>query len=82
MAGHDDIFGAMLQEFAGAARILDLEQLLATANDSLAKLTAAVTDLTRQLAKAETRNKKLKRSARNGESDLKDQLSAAQNRRF
>lgn len=64
------------------ARILELEQLLVTANDSLAKLTVAVTDLTRQLAEAETRNKKLKRSARNGESALKDQLSAAQNRRF
>ena len=63
------------------ARILELEQLLATANASLAKLTVAITDLTRQLSDAETRNKKLKRSSRNGESALQDQLAAAQNRR-
>ncbi len=63
------------------ARILELEQLLATSNESLAKLTVAIKDLTRQLADAETRNKKLKRSSRNDESALKDQLAAAQSRR-
>ena len=63
------------------ARILELEQLLATANDSLAKLTVAITDLTRQLADAETRNKKLKRTSRNDESSLREQLTTAQNRR-
>ncbi len=62
-------------------RILELEKLLATSNESLAKLTMAVTDLTRQLADAETRNRKLKRSSRNDESALKDQLAAAQSRR-
>ncbi len=64
------------------ARILELEQSLSAANDAIAQLTRANADLTRQVAEAETRNKKLKRSARNGESVLKDQLTAAQNRRF
>lgn len=64
------------------ARILELEQSLSAANDAIAQLTRANADLTRQVVEAETRNKKLKRSARNGESVLKDQLTAAQNRRF
>lgn len=63
-------------------RIPELEALLAAANGTLAQLTRANADLTRQLADAESRNKKLKRSSRNGESALKDQLTAAQNRRF
>ncbi|SDS59847.1 hypothetical protein [Opitutus sp. GAS368] len=63
------------------ARILELEQLLAAANESLAKLTATNTDLTRQVAEAETRNKKLKRASRNDESALREQLTTAQNRR-
>jgi uncharacterized coiled-coil protein SlyX len=64
------------------ARIFELEQQLATANDMLAKLTVANAELERQVADAEMRNKKLKRSSRQGESALKEQLTAAQNRRF
>jgi len=63
------------------ARIKELEALLATANDALQKLTLANTELTRQVADAEMRNRKLKRNSRNDESALKDQLTAAQNRR-
>jgi chromosome condensin MukBEF ATPase and DNA-binding subunit MukB len=63
-------------------RIVELEQLLVAANQSVAALTQANAELTRQVAEAEARNKKLKRSSRNGESILKDQLTAAQNRRF
>ena len=65
-----------------AARIFELEQLLSVANETVVKLTESNAELTRQVADAESRNKKLKRSARNGESTLKDQLAAAQNRRF
>lgn len=63
------------------ARILELEQLLSAANDTVAQLTRANAELTRQVSDAEARHKRLKRSARNGESVLKDQLTAAQNRR-
>lgn len=63
------------------ARIKELEALLAAANDALQKLTLANTELTRQVADAEMRNRKLKRNSRNDESALKDQLTAAQNRR-
>ena len=63
------------------ARILELEQLLATSNDSLAKLTVAVQELTRQLSDAETRNKKLKRASRNDANAHEEQLTSAQNRR-
>jgi phage shock protein A len=62
-------------------RIVELEQQLAAANQAVAALTQTNADLSRQVADAEGRNKKLKRSARNGESVLKDQLAAAQNRR-
>jgi hypothetical protein len=65
-----------------ADRILELQQLLAAANDTVGKLTQANADLTRQVAEAEMRNKKLKRNSRNDESALKQQLSDAQNRRF
>jgi cell division protein FtsB len=68
--------------FMHAARILELEQLLAVANDSLAKLTETNTELTRQVADAETLNRKLKRNARNDESSLRSQLATAQNRRL
>jgi len=64
------------------ARIKELEGLLAAANDALQKLTLANTDLTRQMAGAEMRNRKLKRNSRNDESAFKDQLTAAQNRRY
>jgi hypothetical protein len=64
------------------ARILELEQLLSAANDTIAQLTRANTELTRQVADAEMRNKKLRRNSRNDESVLKQQLTDAQNRRF
>ena len=62
-------------------RILALEQQLLTANEAIAKLTLSNADLTKQVLDAESRHKKLKRNARNDESALKDQLTAAQNRR-
>lgn len=65
-----------------ADRILELENLLSAANDTVAQLTRTNADLTRQVADAEMRNKKLKRNSRNDESALKQQLSDAQNRRF
>ena len=61
--------------------LIDLALQLDVAKDALAKLTLANTELTRQLAEAETRNKKLRRSSRNDESSLRDQLATAQNRR-
>lgn len=64
------------------ARVLELEQLLSAANESLEKLTVTNAELTRQLADAEMRNKKLKRSSRNDTGALKEQLTEAQNRRF
>lgn len=64
------------------ARILELEQLLTAANDTIAQLSRSNTELTRQVADAEMRNKKLKRSSRNDESALKQQITDAQNRRF
>jgi hypothetical protein len=48
----------------------------------LAQLSHSNADLTRQLADAEMRNKKLKRNSRNDESGLKQQITDAQNRRF
>ena len=62
-------------------RILELEQLLVTANESVTRLTLANTELTLQLSAADSRNKKLKRNARNDESSLRSQLATAQNRR-
>lgn len=64
------------------ARILELEQLLSAANDTVAQLTRANAELTRQVADAEMRNKKLKRNSRNEEGALKQQITDAQNRRF
>jgi len=64
------------------ARILELQTLLTAATDNLAKLRQSNADLTRQLADAEMRNKKLKRNSRNDESALKQQITDAQNRRF
>lgn len=64
------------------ARILELEQRLSAANDTVAQLTRTNAELTRQLADAEARNKKLKRNSRNEESALKQQISDAQNRRL
>lgn len=62
-------------------RIGELETQLLAANASIATLTAANLELTRGLADADCRNKKLKRTAKRDESSLKDQLLAAQTRR-
>jgi phage shock protein A len=62
-------------------RIQDLEQLLVTANASIATLTASNLELTRSLSGAETRNKKLRRGARRDTNALKEQLAAALSRR-
>jgi len=62
-------------------RILALEQQLLAANEAVAKLTLANTELTAKISEAETRNKKLKRSARNDESAFRSQLAIAQGRR-
>lgn len=62
-------------------RILELEQQLVTANEAVAKLTLANTELTEQLSDADSRNRKLKRNARNDESSLRSQLAVAQSRR-
>ena len=67
--------------FVSATRILELEQQLLTAGESVARLTLANTELTKQLSDAETRNKKLKRNSRNDESTLRSELAVAQNRR-
>ena len=64
-----------------ATRILELEQQLLTAGESIARLTLANAELTKQLSDAETRNKKLKRNSRNDESTLRSELAVAQNRR-
>ncbi|MDD2765419.1 MAG: hypothetical protein PHE83_15765 [Opitutaceae bacterium] len=63
-------------------RILELEQQLLTANEAVAKLTLSNAELTRQVADGEARNKKLKRSSRRDESAFRQQLTAAQGRRF
>lgn len=62
-------------------RVAELEQLLAVANETIAKLTVTNTELTKQVSDAETRNRKLKRSSRKDESNFKDQLLLAQTRR-
>ena len=62
-------------------RILALEQQLSAANEAIAKLTLANTELAAKVSEAETRNKKLKRSARNDESSYRSQLAIAQGRR-
>ncbi len=64
-----------------AERILELEQQLVTANEAVASITLLNAELTRQLADAESRNKKLKRNARSDESSLRSQLAVAQSRR-
>ena len=74
------------------ARILELEQQLlianeavaklALANEAVAKLTLANAELTKQLSDAESRRLKQKRSAKRDESSFRQQLTAAQGRRF
>lgn len=79
------VANASVQEYfasMSAERILELEQLLAAANDSIAKLTASNTELTKQAADAELRSKKLRRNSRRDESSLRQQLTVAQNRKF
>ncbi len=51
------------------------------ANETMAKLTLENAELTKQLSDAESRLKKLKRSSRNDESNLRTQLATAQSRR-
>ena len=63
-------------------RILELEQQLLTANEAVAKLTLSNAGLTKQLADAEARNMKLKRTSRRDESSFRQQLSVAQSRRL
>lgn len=62
-------------------RIAELEQLLVTANESLASLTLTNTHLTSDLSAAELRNRKLRRSARQDEMKFKDQLQMALSKR-
>ena len=62
-------------------RIAELEQLLATANASLALLTLTNTHLTSDLTAAETRNRKLRRGARQDEMKFKEQLQMALSKR-
>ena len=62
-------------------RILALEQQLSAAHEAVARLTLANTELTAKVYEAETRNRKLKRSARNDESTFRSQLAIAQGRR-
>ena len=62
-------------------RIKELESQLAAAGETIATLTRSNTDLTERLSDADTRNKKLKRSARRDESSFKAQLATAQSRR-
>jgi len=62
-------------------RIIELEHQLLTANESVAKLTLANTELTKQVSDAEVRNRKLKRSSRKDESSFKEQLAVARSNR-
>lgn len=62
-------------------RIQELEQQLAAANETVATLTRQNAELTGRISDAETRNKKLKRSARRDESSFKEQLAVAQSKR-
>lgn len=69
-------------------RILELEQQLAAAHESVANLThanadltLANADLTKQMTESDTRFRKLKRNARSDESSLRSQLATAQSRR-
>ena len=62
-------------------RITELESQLATAGETVASLTRLNAELIERLSDAETRNKKLKRSARRDESSFKSQLAVAQSKR-
>ena len=62
-------------------RIKDRETQLSAATATITPLTATNFELTRGLADADGRNRKLKRSASRDESTLRDQLAVAQNKR-
>ena len=62
-------------------RIKELELQLLAANASIAALTTKNRELASDLADADMRNKKLKRSARQSETSFQDQLTIAKNRR-
>ncbi|MBI5693363.1 MAG: hypothetical protein HZC55_25070 [Verrucomicrobia bacterium] len=62
-------------------RIKELEIQLTAAGETVAGLQRRNAELTEQLSDAETRNKKLRRSARRDESTFKEQLAAAHSRR-
>ena len=62
-------------------RIKELELQLVTSGETVASLTRSNAELAERLSAAETRNKKLKRSARRDESSLKQQLAVSQSRR-
>ena len=62
-------------------RIKELELQLAAANESLARLTKANTELTEGLEYAERMLKKAKRNSRSDSDGLRTQISNLQNRR-
>ena len=65
-----------------AERILQLETSLTAATSEITRLTLANTELAKQLADADMRNKRLRRSSKRDESSLRAELSVAQNRKF
>ena len=58
-------------------RIVELEELLRVANETVARLTLANAGLTGDLNDAQRSAKKLKRKSRNAERDFKGQLAVA-----
>jgi hypothetical protein len=63
-------------------RISELEAQLNVATESIARLTLANAELTKQVAESDLRGKRLRRNSRRDESALKQQLTTAQSRRF
>jgi phage shock protein A len=61
--------------------IEDLARQLSAASETVLSLTRQNAELTSRLSDAESRNKKLKRSARRDESSFKEQLATAQSKR-
>jgi SMC interacting uncharacterized protein involved in chromosome segregation len=62
-------------------RIQALQEQLLTSNEAVARLTRENTVLTTRLSDAESRAKKLKRTARREATAQKEELTIAQNRR-
>jgi len=62
-------------------RIKELEQQLVVANENVARLTQANTELTAGLEYAERMLKKAKRNSRSDSDSLRTQISNLQNRR-